>query len=251
MSPGGDTGRWELGTDGGTEPALVPRDHRPERADAGALRADQEVRAATMSPVLIQGETGTGKEFVATAIHRLSARDRVRLMTVNCGALTRELLLSELFGHERGAFTGAVARKRGLLAVADGGTVFLDEIGDLPLDAQVMLLRFLQNGEVRPVGSTETGRVDVRVIAATHRDLAGAVEDGAFRADLYYRLHRFVLTIPPLRARREDVPAPGGALPCSAQRASPPFRAGRHATRAPRARAVPMARERARAGSRP
>jgi transcriptional regulator with GAF, ATPase, and Fis domain len=155
--------------------------------------------------VLIQGETGTGKELVATAIHLLSTRDRIRLTTVNCGALTRELLLSELFGHERGAFTGAIGKKRGLLAVADGGTVFLDEIGDLPLDAQVMLLRFLQSGEVRPVGSTETSRVNVRVIAATHRDLAGAVEDGAFRADLYHRLHRFVLTIPPLRARREDV----------------------------------------------
>src|SRR5262245_48986209 len=157
-------------------------------------------------PVLIQGETGTGKEIIARAIWRLSARSGRRFGTVNAGTLSRELLLGELFGHERGAFTGAIARKPGLLAVADGGTVFLDEVGDLPLDAQVMLLRFLQSGEIRPVGSTETRRVDVRLIAATHRDLEAAVRRGTFREDLYYRLRRVALEVPTLRARHEEVP---------------------------------------------
>lgn len=162
--------------------------------------------AAFDVPVLIRGETGTGKELVARAIWQRSARRDRRFETVNAGALNRELLLSELFGHERGAFTGAVVRKPGIFVVADGGTVFLDEVGDLPLDAQVMLLRFLQSREVRAVGATETKRVDVRLIAATHRDLDDAVERGTFREDLYYRLRRGVLDVPPLRDRYDDIP---------------------------------------------
>jgi DNA-binding NtrC family response regulator len=157
-------------------------------------------------PVLILGESGTGKELVARAIQRLSSRRERRFEIVNCGALPRELLLSELFGHERGAFTSAVVRKVGLLAVASAGTLFLDEIGELPPEAQAMLLRFLQEGEVRPVGSTETARVNVRLIAATHRDLEVMKARGSLREDLYYRLRRVVLEVPPLRARRGDIP---------------------------------------------
>jgi two-component system response regulator HupR/HoxA len=157
-------------------------------------------------PVLILGETGTGKELVAAAVHRLSSRRGGRFEAVNCGALTRELLRSELFGHERGAFTGAVERRTGLLREADGGTVFLDEVGELAPDAQAMLLRFLGDGEVRAVGASRAGHVDVRLIAATHRDLRAPVGEGRFREDLYYRLRRVVLTVPPLRARLDDVP---------------------------------------------
>ena len=157
-------------------------------------------------PVLIVGETGTGKELVARALHELSGRRSRRLEIVNGGALTRELLLSELFGHERGAFTGAVTRKEGVLAVADRGTVFLDEIGELAPEAQAMLLRFVQHGEIRPVGAMQTRRVDVRLIAATHRDLRTGITLGTFREDLDYRLRRVLLEVPPLRERREDIP---------------------------------------------
>jgi DNA-binding NtrC family response regulator len=157
-------------------------------------------------PVLILGESGTGKELVAAAIHELSGRRTARFEAVNCGGLTRELLRSELFGHERGAFTGAVDRHPGLLTAAHGGTVFLDEVGDLAPEAQVMLLRFLAEGEIRPVGSTRVSRADVRVIAATHRDLATWMREERFREDLYYRLRRVVLTVPPLRERPEDLP---------------------------------------------
>jgi two-component system response regulator HydG len=157
-------------------------------------------------PVLIRGERGTGKELIADAIQRASRRQGPPYVKVNCAALPSDLLASELFGHERGAFTGAIQRRPGLLAAAGGGTLFLDEVGDLSLEAQAMLLRFLGNGEIRPVGSTTTRRMDVRVIAATHRNLEAGIEQGAFREDLYYRLRRVVLEVPPLRARREDIP---------------------------------------------
>jgi formate hydrogenlyase transcriptional activator len=163
--------------------------------------------APTDSTVLVLGETGTGKELIARAVHQRSRRAAGPLVCVNCAALPRELVASELFGHEKGAFTGATQRRTGRFELAAGGTLFLDEIGDLPAQVQVALLRVLQEREFERVGGTRTLRTDARVIAATHRDLREAVADGGFREDLYYRLSVFPIEVPPLRDRREDIPA--------------------------------------------
>ena len=161
--------------------------------------------APTDTTVLVQGETGTGKEVVARTIHALSARRARAFVAVDCGAIAASLIESELFGHARGAFSGAVSDRRGLFEEADGGTLFLDEIGELPLALQAKLLRALETREVRPVGANQTRRVDVRLVAATNRSLARSVNEGSFREDLYYRLAVVDVHVPPLRARRDDV----------------------------------------------
>ncbi len=171
-----------------------------------ALVRQMDLVAPTRANVLIVGESGTGKEVVANALHESSPRRERRFLPINCAAIPAEILESELFGHERGAFTGATGRKVGKFELADGGTLFLDEIGELPLDMQAKLLRVIEQREFMRVGGTETIHVDIRLIAATNQDLGAAVEAGRFRSDLYYRLKVVTLSIPPLRERREDIP---------------------------------------------
>jgi len=161
--------------------------------------------AQTNSTVLINGESGTGKELVAKAIHKLSDRNAAEMISVNCAAIPENLIESELFGHEKGAFTGATANRTGLVEAASGSTLFLDEIGELPLDAQARLLRVLQENEIRKVGSVQSKKVDVRLVVATHRDLKQLVIDGEFREDLYYRINVMTLVIPPLKERGNDI----------------------------------------------
>jgi DNA-binding NtrC family response regulator len=188
--------------EGETETAVIGRSAAMTAVFTAVARV-----APLKTLVLIEGETGTGKELIARAIHDAGSRAGGPYVVVNCASLPEGLLESELFGHIRGAFTGANADRKGLFEAAAGGTILLDEIGDMPLAVQAKLLRVLESGEVRPVGATASRTVDTRVIAATHRDLARCVEEGAFRQDLYFRLNAVTITVPPLRERPEDLAA--------------------------------------------
>ena len=203
-----------------SSPVVSPSDSRVYNggisADVGIIGSSPALRkalelaitvAATNSFVLIHGETGTGKELIAQAIHHNSRRRSRSFVKLNCAAIPHGLLEGELFGHERGAFTGAVARRVGRFEAADRGSLFLDEVGDIPIELQAKLLRVLQEGEFERLGGTQTLRADVRLIAATHRNLTALISNGQFRSDLYYRLNVFPISVPPLRERREDIPA--------------------------------------------
>jgi len=189
-------------------PALAVFEDMPLIGRSAAMQDVYRIIARivpTTLTVMIRGESGTGKELVARAVHDLGPRKAAPFVAINMGAIPRELIESELFGHERGAFTGAAGRSAGRFEKAQGGTLFLDEIGDMPLDAQTRLLRVLQSGEYTTVGGSRVQRADVRVIAATHKDLRSAVDAGHFREDLFYRLNVVPLQLPPLRARRDDI----------------------------------------------
>jgi formate hydrogenlyase transcriptional activator len=195
---------------GSSDQGSRPRKFEQLIGDSPALEAVLEgVKrvAPTSSTVLIQGETGTGKELIARAIHNISPRCGRPFIKLNCAAIPLDLLESELFGHEKGAFTGAIAQKLGRFELADKGTLFLDEVGDIPPQLQPKLLRILQEQEFERLGSSRTHQVDVRLVAATHRDLAEMVRNGDFRSDLYFRLNVFPVQLPPLRERRVDIPA--------------------------------------------
>jgi two-component system, NtrC family, response regulator GlrR len=194
-------GMSEVHDDNDFAPEIIHR----STAMANLLKQAEKV-AKARSSVFIGGETGTGKELLAHAIHRASRRANEMFLAVNCGALSEQLLESELFGHEKGAFTGAVRKNLGLFQAANGGTLFLDEVGDMPINLQVKLLRVLQEGQVKPVGAINSVAVDVRIISATHRDLEMEVKRGEFREDLFYRLNVIPLYMPALKERREDIP---------------------------------------------